>query len=101
MISFTEDARNFLVKKGMKELFLILKYIQGPCTDNLCKLIPKVVVSTEKETYSNFTLIYDESVKVYAIPPIAKSIQKHGDLVTIGIYRIGKKFYAKGITQSF
>lgn len=45
MISITDKAMKELERKGSDKIYISLKYIQGPCNDNLCKMIPKIEVS--------------------------------------------------------
>lgn len=101
MISFTEEAVEYLKKNEIKEIFIFIEYVKGPCSDNLCKMIPKIRIATSMPEKANAILIFPGSVKVFAAPPIAKTIERHRDSPKISLTRIGKKLRVDGITYSF
>ncbi len=101
MITISKEAADYLSRKGVREIFLVLQYIKGPCNDNLCKIIPKVVVKTEKPKDMSVEIVSENVVKVYAIPPIAKAIKFHRSDQTISLTRVGKKLKIDGIPYAF
>jgi len=101
MIKITKEARDFIVNKGFRAIYLDLTYVKGPCADNLCKAIPKVAVSAEKHSNSYLISLDDPEIKVYAVPPIAASINRHNDTITISKSRVGDKLKVSGMTYSF
>jgi hypothetical protein len=101
LIEFTREAMEFIQEKKIEAIYLTLKYVQGPCSDNLCKMIPRVIVSIDKDPNYSFMQLEENFVKVFAIPPIASSISRHKDAVIIKKTRLGKGLYASGVTYSF
>lgn len=78
-LKFTENARKIIEKENVKELYMNIKYLQGPCSDNLCRLIPKIEMDTNKAENVQYYLIYEGLTKIYAIAPIKKAIEKYRD----------------------
>lgn len=101
MIQVTEEARKVIHERKIREMFLYLKYTKGPCNDNLCKMIPQVVISTDKGGFSSFDLLFDDSFKLYSIPPITKTIAKNKGDITIRLSKMGRKIVISGITYHF
>lgn len=100
-LEFTENAKEIIEEKNIKELYISIRYVQGPCSDNLCKLIPKIEVSTEKHENAQYYPIFDGFIKVYTIQPIIKTIEKYRDKITVNYSRFRNKFTVTGITYSY
>ncbi len=100
-VIFTENAKKVIEKENVKELYIIIKYVQGPCSDNLCRLIPKIEMDTVKAENSQYYMIYEGLPKIYAIQPIKNSIEKHRDVITINYSKFRKRFTVSGITYSY
>ncbi len=101
MILFTDDAKKFITDSGIREMYLELRYTKGPCNDNLCKMIPHVYVSLEKHKGSYDVVFEDVAVRIFASPPIARSIEKHRDNPVISKSKLGRKLRVSGLTYSF
>ena len=101
MIRLTREARDFIVSNGINAIYLELRYTKGPCSDNLCKMIPRVDVALEKGQSSSMVLLEDSEVKVFADKPVAESVKRHRDIVTISKSRLGSRLKVSGITYSY
>jgi len=100
MIIITERAKKKLKKIKIKDIYIMLKYIQGPCNDNLCKMIPKIEISLTPENI-NYVLLCEDEFNVYSHKLLAESILKHKDNVVIDYSTLKQSFIVKGITYSF
>jgi hypothetical protein len=101
MIEFTKGAKEFISGKGIKEIYLVLTYVKGPCSDNLCKMIPRVVVALERGQDSSMVLLEDSEVKVFADRPVADSVKRHRNVVTVSKSKFGNRLRVSGITYSY
>lgn len=100
MISITDKAMKELERKGSDKIYISLKYIQGPCGDNLCKMIPKIEVSLVPKNI-NYVVFQVYDIKVHFHKLLAESILRHQDYVVIDYSSLRKSFNVKGITYSF
>ncbi|MEM0161000.1 MAG: hypothetical protein QXT62_01185 [Thermoplasmata archaeon] len=100
-LKFTENARRVIEKENVKELYINIRYVQGPCSDNLCRLIPKIEIDTVKPENIQYFMIYDGLAKIYAIQPIKKAIEKYRDTITINYSKLRNRFTVSGITYSY
>lgn len=100
-LKFTENAKRVIEKENVKELYINIRYVQGPCSDNLCRLIPKIEMHTVKAENAQYYLIYDDFVKIYALQPIKKAIEKYRDVITINYSGLRNRFTVSGITYSY
>ncbi len=85
---------------NVKELYISVRYVKGPCNDNLCKMIPLVEVSPLKPD-GNILKIYDGNIKIFAIERVYNVITRYGAVITITYQPIKKKFQVKGIPYNF
>ncbi len=101
MIKFTKESEEYLQKNRIREIFLVLKYIKGPCNDNLCKMIPKVEIALNAPRETAVIPISDTFVKVFAVPPISKAIKSHKEDQLISLTRVRKRLKIEGIPYAF
>lgn len=98
MIIITEKAKNWLKKRKINSLYIYLKYVKGPCDDNLCKIIPIINVSTEPINIEYENVTYDE-VKIFIQRLLAKKmINQKEYIIDFSILMGG--LYLKGFTFS-
>lgn len=100
MIVITEKAKKKLGELKTKNIYITLNYIQGPCNDNLCKMIPKIKISLTPEN-GNYLPLYEKDFNVYSHKLLAESIFKHNDNIVIDYSTLKRSFVVKGITYSF
>ncbi|MEM0137843.1 MAG: hypothetical protein QXX91_01545 [Thermoplasmata archaeon] len=75
-----------------------MKYVKGPCDDNLCKIIPIINVSTEPINIEYENVTYDE-VKIFIQKLLAKKmINQKEYIIDFSILMGG--LYLKGFTFS-
>lgn len=101
MIMLTREAREYIVSKNIKEIYIDLRYTKGPCNDNLCKMIPHLEVTLVKPRNSTTIIFEEPELKIFASIPIANSILKHRDNITVSKSKIGRSFRITGITYSY
>ncbi|MGC8496984.1 MAG: hypothetical protein ACP5NL_03170 [Thermoplasmata archaeon] len=101
-LKFTENAKKVIEKENVKELYINIRYVQGPCSDNLCRLIPKIEIDTFKPENIQCYMIYNGLARIYAIQPIKKAIEKYRDtIITINYSKLRNRFTVSGITYSY
>jgi hypothetical protein len=101
LIHFTDRARDYITDKGIKELYLVLKYVRGPCDSNFCRMIPTVQIVPSVPDGTKIVLLDSAFIKIYAVPPIANAINRTRKQPEIGLTRIGKKLKIDGVPYSF
>ncbi len=101
MIMLTREAREYIVSKNIKEIYIDLRYTKGPCSDNLCKMIPHLEVTLVKPRNSTTIIFEEPELKIFASIPIANSILKHRDNITVSKSKLGRSFRITGITYSY
>ncbi|MCL4412065.1 MAG: hypothetical protein M1526_01735 [Candidatus Thermoplasmatota archaeon] len=101
MIKLTREAREYIVSKNIKEIYIDLRYTKGPCNDNLCKMIPHLEVTLVKPRNSTTIIFEEPELKIFASIPIANSILKHRDNITVSKSKLGRSFRITGITYSY
>jgi hypothetical protein len=101
MITISEKARELIANNNITEVYLELRYSKGPCSDNLCKMIPHVDVSLVKHSSSYLVIYEEQGLRILAVPPVANSIKKHNDEVYIFKPGFAKTLRISGITYSF
>ncbi len=101
MIMLTREAIEYIVSKNIKEIYIDLRYTKGPCNDNLCKMIPHLEVTLVKPRNSTTIIFEEPELKIFASIPIANSILKHRDNITVSKSKLGRSFRITGITYSY
>jgi hypothetical protein len=99
-IVITESARKFIKEHNIRDLYIEINYINGPCTDNFCRLIPKpeiVYVKPKQETF----LLSEGTVNVFCTRPIIDSLKKFGGELTIKYSSIRRKLVLKDLPYNF
>jgi len=97
LIVFSDDSIQYLKKKGIKNIYLVLQYVQGPCNDNMCKLIPKVKVETSEPAGTRTDLVSEGIINVFSAREIAKTIEKQRNTIKISLTRVGERLKVDGL----
>ncbi|MBD6955482.1 MAG: hypothetical protein ACP5G5_06105 [Thermoplasmata archaeon] len=100
MITLGERAVKKIKKMNINSLYINIEYRQGPCNDNLCRMIPVVYVSLRPEGVKYY-LIYDVEIKVFVSDNLYRSIIRHRDQIRIDFSPLRKKFVVSGFTYAF
>ncbi len=99
-ISIDNEAMNFIKNTNIERVYITIKYIKGPCNDNLCKLIPEPeIVYALKDQQA--VLLKKGVPTIYCTKPVFDSIQRYGGKITIKYSRLRKKLVVKGLTYNF
>ncbi len=99
-VKIAEGARKFIKKKNIQDLYIEINYIKGPCSDNLCRLIPYpeiVYVKPKQETF----LLSEGDVNVFCTRPIIDALKKFGGELIIKYSSVRKKLILKDLPYSF
>ncbi len=97
MIEFTEAARKYIRERKIENILITIRYVQGPCNDNLCKMIPKLEVKTVLPQNITMELVSDDFVKIFAMPPAAASIRNNRGNIRISLSRLKKTLRIEGV----
>lgn len=99
-VTIAESARKFIKKKNIRDLYIEINYRKGPCSDNLCRLIPDpeiVYVKPKQETF----LLIEGDVNVFCTRPIIDALKKFGGELTIRYSSVRKKLVLKDLPYNF
>jgi hypothetical protein len=100
MIIFTQKALKIILKKKIESIYINIIYVMGPCNENLCKMIPKIEITTSP-VKTEYVLYQKDPIKVFINSYLYEKIIKHDDRVLIKYSVVRGKFMAEGITYSF
>jgi hypothetical protein len=101
LIHLTDRAKDYITENGIREIYLVLKYVRGPCDSNLCRMIPTIQITSSVPDGTRVVLLDSEFVKIYAVPPVANVIRKTRKQPEIGLTRIGKRLKIDGVPYTF
>lgn len=96
-VKLDNNALKAIEERNIRGLFIRVNYRKGPCTDNMCKLIPvPEVVESTPESNGRFTIL-DNPLIIEVAEPLYRALLRFGGEITISYSSVRRKFIAKGI----
>ncbi|NIN66520.1 MAG: hypothetical protein GTO63_17890 [Anaerolineae bacterium] len=103
VLSLTPRALRLLRRMRATSLFVTLRWVQGPCTDDWCQPIPKLEIrpdAVKTRAEGEWVRRNVEGIDVRLSPRVAEAAARHGDRLRIDAIPFVRRFRLKGLTYA-
>lgn len=97
MIQFDRKAIDFARKEGVTKYYLLIHYVQGPCTDDMCQRLLKTELSKTGEPETEYVGLTKDPLEIMVPKNIAKFMARQREETVVKYDRIRKSLTLYGL----